>query len=86
RLARDLAAKYAKKVDTTLDGQSFSYSDISRSYSELAVRLEAQARDEAAVASISGGTGGIIVTGATAQDVYDAWDDTSRAGNAGFRW
>jgi phage terminase large subunit-like protein len=87
RLARDLAAQFAREVSFTVDGQGQKDGDLSRQFEALAERLEAQAATEAAAVAAGGSyTGGIVVTGATADEVIDARWDPARAANAPYKW
>jgi hypothetical protein len=85
QLARDLSARYARKVDTDVDGQGFKWSNLSKQFLNLAADLTSQARRLAVMDATGEATGalggGILVSGATAQDVYDSWNDHSRARN-----
>lgn len=88
RLAQHLAALFARKVDTAVDGQSHSYSKLYEHYTDLARRLFTLAGSGPNSVDIdtAPGFGGILVSGATSQDVCDARTDCSRAGNAPPAW
>lgn len=66
-LADSIAARYARRVSISIDGASFSYGELSRSYSALAQRLRARATNE------DGGLGSPVVTGISISDM-DAVD------------
>jgi hypothetical protein len=83
QLARDLSMKFARKVDTTVDGQGVQYSQASRRFAELAVQLEAQAKREAASTPALSGADfcGIFVGGATASEVLAQRVDPTHPSN-----
>lgn len=85
RLARDVSAKFSQEADFTMDGQGQRNSDKARAFALLADRLEKEAAAESGpVGTDTALTGGIIVTGATSQEVWDARCDSSRAANTPF--
>lgn len=88
RLARVLSAQFAREGDFTVDGQGQKNSEKSKAYALLADRLErdAAAVDGDLVASDTYISGGIIVTGATSDDVMDARSEMGRAANAPLRF
>lgn len=51
QLAYDLAAKYSRLADTTVDDQLTRFSHISENYRKLAERLAAEAATEAGIAA-----------------------------------
>lgn len=60
--AEALAARYARKVNISVDGLSTSWSDLSRQFMELAGRLRRQARDGGGVGNIGDPTvGGVSI-------------------------
>jgi len=89
QLAEHLAARFASKVTSTVDGQGKSYSHLQQHYSDLAGRLgaaadraEAEARTNEIVSARVAEGGGISVMGATAGEVWEARWDLDRAENA----
>lgn len=85
RLARDLSARFSQQVDFSVDGQGQKNGDRARNFAALADRLEREAETEAGpVVAGSISSGGIIVTGATSDEVLDARWDEARAANTPF--
>ncbi len=89
RLARDLSAKFSRDVDFTVDGQGQRNAQRAEAFRLLANDLAREAALETPPTSSGGiATGGIIVTGATSDEVWDARCDPDRAANTpfGFRY
>lgn len=75
-LARVIASKYARKVDTSLDGAlSAKYSDLSSQYFKLSDNLSYQGKT-------SGATVGVAAGGITISDVNAVRANTNRVGNS----
>lgn len=71
-LAESLAAKFARRVNISVDGLSKSYSDLSRNFALLAERLRARATDEA------GGLGMPLISGVSIAAMTSVDDNTDR--------
>lgn len=83
QLARDLAAKFAQDVDTTVDGQGERSSQRVRHFQELAQRLEREALAASpAVPASPTSFAGIAVFGTTAAEVEAARCDPTHPSNA----
>lgn len=64
RLARDLAAKYARLVDSENDRQTQKASQAFAQYTKLADQLDSEAATESAPAGAGAGSAGVDVGGA----------------------
>lgn len=85
RLARELAARFARDTDFTVDGQGQKDGARFAQFTALADQLDIMATNEGgAFNPVEGGVsaGGIYVSGATSDDVIDARWDLDRASNA----
>ena len=71
-VARAIASKYSRKVNTSLDGAlSADYSDLQRQYSTLADNLEYQGKKVGAVV-------GVVAGGITKTDINSVRENTDR--------
>lgn len=71
-IARIIASKYARLVDTTIDGSlSSKYSDLRSQYTSLADTLDSQARKNTNVL-------GVVAGGIRISDVMNVRQDTNR--------
>ena len=87
RLARELAARFARDTDFTVDGQGQKDGARFAQFTALADQLDVMAANEGgAYVQVEGATadGGIYVSGATSDDVLDARWDLDRAANTPF--
>lgn len=88
QLCYDLMARFARSVDSDVDGQSERNSQKFKAFQTLAAQLERRVAAEApaAEAGADANFAGISVFGSTAQEVVDARDDEDLAMNAPLRW
>lgn len=86
QLARDLASKYVKQIDSTVDGATQRASQIYQHYLALAQALTQQSAAETVQTAAVGTFAGVGVYGATAQEVIDGRCDPTAATNAPLRW
>jgi len=71
-ISRTIASKYARLVDTTIDGSlSSKYSDLRSQYSSLAENLDSQARKNTNVL-------GVVAGGVRISEVVNVRQDTDR--------
>lgn len=85
QVARDLASRFARKIDSTVDGASQRNSQLYAHYLQLADSLDRQAGAQVQAAT-QGGFTGVGVYGATASEVYAAREDCTLARNARLPW
>lgn len=87
-LASDAAARFARKVTTDVDDQGKKWSDLQKHYSDLALRLDAQAAADERAAAFDGANeaiaeygGGVLVRGISAREVMEARCDPDHPDN-----
>lgn len=87
-LASDAAARFARKVTTDVDDQGKKWSDLQKHYSDLAIRLAAEATDEERIVAIGNASdvvaemgGGVLVQGTSAAEVMAARADPDHPDN-----
>jgi hypothetical protein len=85
QLARSLASKYARQIDSGVDGAYQRNAQVFAHFQALANDLDRQARAET-VADGSSGFSGVQAFGVTSTEVTDARADESAATNAPLRW